>query len=204
MGRRMGTLTPTQERIHKVAMRHFLEAGFQKASLRGIVAEAGFTLGAFYGYYDSKEELFDALVGDTAEGIVSVISSMGDEADRLPRDAGESAMIAVFEKGLPVLVDYLLGHLDETRLLLKCSAGTKYENFLEGLMERDLDFMRGLSEGDFPLHPLAAKLLVNSYFSALGDAVLNGETREEIMQAMQEIDAMFAGGMVYLLKGDRK
>ncbi len=200
----MAELTPTQKRIHEVALRHFLKDGFQRASLRRIVAEAGFTLGAFYGYYDSKEELFDVLVGQTAEGIVSVISSMGDEADSLPAEQRAENMMAVFSHGLPKLVDYVLAHLDETRLLLKCSAGTKYENFLDDLMERDLAFARGASIKDFPLHPLSARLLVRSYFGLLGDAVLSGGSREEIMQAMQEIQAMYAGGMLYLWKGESK
>ncbi|MCI1931813.1 MAG: TetR/AcrR family transcriptional regulator [Clostridia bacterium] len=52
----------TLERIHKAAKGEFLEKGFQAASLRNIVKKAGVTTGAFYGYYNSKEELFDALV----------------------------------------------------------------------------------------------------------------------------------------------
>jgi len=200
----MAELTPTQKRIHEVALQHFLKDGFQRASLRRIVAEAGFTLGAFYGYYDSKEELFEALVGQTAKGIVSVISGMGDEADSLPADQRAANMMAVFSHGLPKLVDYVLAHLEETRLLLKGSAGTKYENFLDDLMERDLAFVRGASTKDFPLHPLSARLLVRSYFGLLGDAVLSGGSREEIMQTMQEIQAMYAGGMLYLWKGESK
>ena len=55
-------LTDTQRRILEVGKREFLEKGFKDASLRSIVKEAGFTQGAFYGYYGSKEALFDALV----------------------------------------------------------------------------------------------------------------------------------------------
>lgn len=50
--------------ILSAAMREFLEKGFKSASLRNIVKTAGVTTGAFYGYYDSKEELFEALVGE--------------------------------------------------------------------------------------------------------------------------------------------
>ena len=37
---------------------------------RNIVKNAGVTTGAFYGYYKSKEELFDALVGKQYEHIM--------------------------------------------------------------------------------------------------------------------------------------
>ena len=51
--------------IHAAAKKEFLEKGFKSASLRNIVKTAGVTTGAFYGYYNSKEELFDALVGSS-------------------------------------------------------------------------------------------------------------------------------------------
>ena len=49
--------------ILSAAMQEFLEKGFKSASLRNIVKTAGVTTGALYGYYDSKEDLFEALVG---------------------------------------------------------------------------------------------------------------------------------------------
>ena len=53
----------TLNRIFSAALQEFLEKGYQSASLRNIVKMAGVTTGAFYGYYKSKEELFEALVG---------------------------------------------------------------------------------------------------------------------------------------------
>ena len=54
----------TLELIHAAAKNEFMEKGYKSASLRNIVKTAGVTTGAFYGYYKSKEELFDALVGE--------------------------------------------------------------------------------------------------------------------------------------------
>ena len=47
----------TLEQIHQAAMEEFLEKGFQEASLRQIVKNAGVTTGAFYGYYSNKTVL---------------------------------------------------------------------------------------------------------------------------------------------------
>ena len=57
----------TQERILEAARAEFLDKGFRTASLRTIVKTAGVTTGALYGYYDSKEALFDALVKESYE-----------------------------------------------------------------------------------------------------------------------------------------
>ena len=54
----------TLDQIHEAAKAEFLQKGYKDASLRNIVKSLGKTLGAFYGYYKSKEELFEALVGE--------------------------------------------------------------------------------------------------------------------------------------------
>ena len=59
------TNSSTLERIHAAAQAEFLKKGYQGASLRNIVKTAGVTTGALYGYYDSKEALFAALVDES-------------------------------------------------------------------------------------------------------------------------------------------
>ncbi|MFR2886486.1 MAG: TetR/AcrR family transcriptional regulator, partial [Merdibacter sp.] len=53
-------ISATLESIQQAAMQEFLDKGFQGASLRQIVKNAGVTTGAFYGYFSSKEALFNA------------------------------------------------------------------------------------------------------------------------------------------------
>ena len=62
----------TLENIHRAAKAEFLEKGYKDASLRNIVKSVGMTTGAFYGYYKSKEELFEAIVGEHYEYIHNV------------------------------------------------------------------------------------------------------------------------------------
>ena len=62
--------TETQMKILEVGKKEFLEKGFKDASLNKIVAEAGFTKGAFYGYYPDKGALFEDLVGEAAKGLL--------------------------------------------------------------------------------------------------------------------------------------
>ena len=63
----------TLERIHQAAKAEFLEKGYKGASLRNIVKSVGMTTGAFYGYYKSKEELFEALVGEHYQYILTCL-----------------------------------------------------------------------------------------------------------------------------------
>lgn len=62
----------TLDDILSAAKAEFSEKGFQSASLRRIVKNAGVTTGAFYGYFKSKEELFDALVGEQYDTLMGM------------------------------------------------------------------------------------------------------------------------------------
>jgi AcrR family transcriptional regulator len=52
----------TRERLLEAAERVFLRRGFQGSSVEEISAEAGFTRGAFYSNFESKEQLFVELL----------------------------------------------------------------------------------------------------------------------------------------------
>ncbi|MBP3475533.1 MAG: helix-turn-helix transcriptional regulator [Lachnospiraceae bacterium] len=77
----------TLELIHKAAKAEFMEKGFLAASLRNIVKTAGVTTRAFYGYYGSKEALFEAIVGETAEYVLHMVCGTIDDLEKLPGEA---------------------------------------------------------------------------------------------------------------------
>ena len=64
----------TIKNINRAGLEEFLNKGFEGASLRNIVRNAGVTTGAFYGYYPGKEALFDMIVKDAYEGIKAIFS----------------------------------------------------------------------------------------------------------------------------------
>src|SRR5271170_5667579 len=52
----------TQTKILDAAEQVFSEQGFEKAQLEEVAARAGYTRGAIYAHYSSKEDLFLALM----------------------------------------------------------------------------------------------------------------------------------------------
>ena len=52
----------THENLLACAKEHFLENGFERASIREICKAAHVTNGAFYNHFEDKEALFGALV----------------------------------------------------------------------------------------------------------------------------------------------
>lgn len=55
-------LMDSKERILNVAFNLFLQKGYRDVSLNDIVAEVGLTKGAFYHYFDGKEQLFTQVI----------------------------------------------------------------------------------------------------------------------------------------------
>ena len=57
----------TQRAILDAAAAEFGEKGFHESSIVSITIRAGVALGSFYTYFDSKDEIFQALVRDMSE-----------------------------------------------------------------------------------------------------------------------------------------
>lgn len=199
----MEEISSTQQQFLNLGKTEFLEHGFKGASLRQIVKQAGFTLGAFYGYYQSKEELFDALVKETADYIIVYIQGIYDEVKAYPPKERTEHMMECFAKRLPEAVDYLLEHREELQLLLMKAEGTRYENFSET--------MAAISEKNvgenilwISRHDMTFRLLIHAYYRMLIQVVLSGEDRENILKAMMDIQSFYYYGFQHFKKEEDK
>jgi AcrR family transcriptional regulator len=65
-GKREQTKLANRQTILDAAREVFRELGFETATVRDIIRRTGLSVGAFYNYYRSKEEVFAALADDGA------------------------------------------------------------------------------------------------------------------------------------------
>jgi AcrR family transcriptional regulator len=76
----------TREHLLEAAERVFLRRGLQGSSVEEIAAEAGYTRGAFYSNFKSKDELFVELLQDRVyRGYRKILEELPDEAET-PRE----------------------------------------------------------------------------------------------------------------------
>ncbi|MCB2066260.1 MAG: TetR/AcrR family transcriptional regulator [Erythrobacter sp.] len=59
----------TLRKLLDAAAGEFAEKGFHETSITGITKRAGTALGSFYTYFDSKDEIFQALVSDMSDRV---------------------------------------------------------------------------------------------------------------------------------------
>lgn len=77
----------TMRAILDAAAEEFGANGFGETSIVSITQRAGVALGSFYTYFDSKEEVFRALVNDMSERVKNHVSAvMTDDGNTLERE----------------------------------------------------------------------------------------------------------------------
>jgi len=80
----------TRRELIDAASRVFAERGIERASVEDIAAEAGYTKGAFYASFASKDELFLTIVDEKFSAEIERVEAMlgdGDDPEQQARDA---------------------------------------------------------------------------------------------------------------------
>ena len=100
----------TLRKILTAALEEFGERGFSEASIVGITGRANVALGTFYTYFDSKEEVFQALVRDMStqvrDYVAPILSSgKGDGLDRERRALAAFLRFAAEHKQVYRIID---------------------------------------------------------------------------------------------------
>ena len=128
------------ERIVEAAKREFLDKGYVDASLRTIAAEADTSTNSIYVRFGDKEGLFSAIVepvlNEMTERFIRIqerfhLMTPEEQAERMPKYA---------DGGTSELIDYMYEHLEEFRLLLDASYGTRFHNFVDELVRIEVEY----------------------------------------------------------------
>ena len=132
--------TATLEKIQRAAMEEFTEKGFQGASLRQIVKQAGVTTGALYGYFSSKEALFASIVEPHAAALMGRFMKAQTAFAEMPEKEQPEHMGLESSQCVHWMVDYICDHREPVKLLLCKAEGTSYEHFVHNMVEVEVEY----------------------------------------------------------------
>ena len=196
----------TLEKIQEAALTEFLEKGFQGASLRQIVKNAGVTTGAFYGYFSSKEALFASIVEPHAKVLMSRFMEAQTSFAELPEE--EQAVHMGEESGTYVkwMVDYICQHREPVKLLLCGAEGTGYEHFVHNMVEvevestlRYMEVLRHLGRDVPELSQSLCHIIASGMFSGLFEIVVHDMPWEQAMRDVEQFRQFYTGGWLKLM-----
>ncbi len=196
----------TQARILKAAQAEFLEKGFRAASLRTIVKRAGVTTGALYGYYESKEALFQALVGECYEHFLSAFRNTLEAFDRLPIEQQPEHMSNVSQACLGELLLYMFEHREAFHLLLLCSEGTRYACMKEELVQLEVDathryylVLEQLGTPAPEIDPRLEHILVTGLINAYFEMIIHDMPLQDAQQYLEELHSFYSAGWLKIM-----
>lgn len=191
----------TLENILEVACQEFLQRGFQGASLRNIMKKVGVTTGAFYGYFKSKEELFDALVKEQYLHILEMYQTILDDFNNIPPKDQCECMENYTTAGMFQMTEYIYDNFDAFKLILRCSEGTRYENLVHDMTQMECNatrnFYEAMSYNGTPMHPVHPQLehiLTSGMFYAYFEIVVHDIPKENASEYIRELINFYEGG----------
>ena len=123
-------------RLLSAAKEEFLQKGFKDASLAEICKAAGVTTGALYKRYEGKEALFSALVSDTVREMEEFAAKFEDTDISHLTDQELYDSLCMTPESITEWMKSLYEHREAVTLLVRCAAGTRFENFHHDWAER--------------------------------------------------------------------
>lgn len=196
----------TLSKIHAAAMQEFQEKGFQMASLRNIVKTAGVTTGAFYGYYCSKEELFDALVGEHAKYVLQLFDNTLEDFEKLSGEAQTRQMTDISGDTMSRLLDYVYDNYDVFKLIILHAEGTKYSDFVHQLVMREtestfayIDTFKQMGCSVEPINKNLIHIVASGLFSGIFETIIHDMPKEEAKEYILQLERFCAAGWEELL-----
>lgn len=197
--------TLSHVRVKEAAKEEFLKEGYMKASMRKIGARAGMSQAGLYRHYPSKELMFDALVAPAMQDLEVWHKRHRDSAyASLENDADVNELFA--DTNIDLMRDVVFKHKDEFRLILNCSQGTKYENFIHDFVRIEQKEMmvafKKLADSGVYVKEISEDelhMLISAYDTALFEPIVHDWPIEKALHGLEVAEEFFKPGWMKLM-----
>ena len=189
--------TLSHERIQAAAREEFLQKGFRNASMREISRKAGLAPSALYRHYASKEEMFSCLVDPVIQELLDRTKQHEKNAyANFARTGRGDSMVT--DNAVRVFKKLISEHRDELRLIVCCSGGTRYENFIHDLVTMEtketlqaFDYIR---ESGVPIKPISedeVHVLLSAYLTAVLEPIAHNWSTDKALRCLDLVEEFF-------------
>lgn len=197
----VGTYEITHQNILESGKKMFLKNGYERTNLRELCKGAGITTGAFYRHFEDKAALFSALVEPVVNGLHERYSEAEKKSFDYISKANMDDLWKVSVETMAEFIHYIFSHFDSFKLLLHCADGTKYVDFTDWMVEKEVqDTLRvydALDAKGITYKRLGLKelhMLNHAYYSCIFETVLHDYTKEEALQSTHTLAEFFTAG----------
>lgn len=194
-------LAGVYERLIACGTAEFLEKGYTDASLRTIAEKAETSTSSIYVRFKDKEGLFGAIVEPAAEEFKRRFIAVQEtfrayEKERQVKEVGQYSSSEMLR-----MIDYIYDHFDAFRLLLDASHGTRFQHFVNELVELEEAYTYEWTETTGCGTEIASGItkelyhvVVTSYFEGVFEIVRHNIGREDAKKYVQKLNAYHQAG----------
>lgn len=189
------------DKILECSMKEFMDKGFEKASMRNIAENAGYTTGILYSRYSSKDELFHELVKEGADELYSYyLNSQNEFALYSPKEQYDTMHNYVHSK-ITGFLDIIYNNFDAFKLIVCKSKGSQYEYYIDKLIDIETKntnrFIKQLHEAKLEIKEVRADLshmLATARFSGIFEVVAHDLSRVDAEKYIMDLECFFNAG----------
>ena len=191
--------------VNKAIKEEFLEKGYEAASIRSIGARAGMTSAGLYRHYADKEAMYSAMVEPLIEEIRTWTRKHTEKKYNLIEKRKDKSNL-FGESFIDMIREVILPRRDEFKLLMTCSSGTRYENFLhEYVQENQKEFLETigiLKENGYPVTLVDEEelhMLLSAYLTACFEPIIHGVDEAKLDKYLNTIQEFFMPGWLKIM-----
>ena len=192
-------------KVNKAIMEEFLEKGYEGASIRSIGARAGMTSAGLYRHYADKEAMFEAMVSPLVEEMKMWLKNHTSQKYDLAENASSGDNL-FGESFIDLIRNVILPRKKEFILLMTCSGGTKYENFIHDLTNENqkefMDALKFLKEKGYPVKVIKEEelhFLLSAYLTACFEPIIHDYDDKEIDEYLNLMQEFFMPGWLKVM-----
>ena len=189
--------TESHDLIIKVAKQEFLEKGFMNVSMREIGKKVGLTQAALYRHFKSKEDMFNSLVEPFINQLLNY-AKIHEKNAYESYDKTKNTDVMVSDNVVIMMKHFLKNNRDELKLIISCSHGTKYENFIHDLVKDEtkqtlkaFDYIRSNGGNIREISEEELHVLLSAYMSAVMEPIVHDWPYEKAVKCLDLIEEFF-------------
>ncbi|MCR4956697.1 MAG: TetR/AcrR family transcriptional regulator [Lachnospiraceae bacterium] len=191
--------TQTHQRVLEAAKYEFLEKGFEKTSIRDIAKRAGITSPGLYRHCKDKEDLFCKVV---EPGIHALSKWMNQHIKTSYEQVENHSFSGIhMQSEIEMMREAVIPYAEEFVLLLNCSGGTKYENFLHDMVkdheEKFWQALQVIKDSGYKVKDVSREelhIIISAYMTALFEPIVHGYERNQIEHYLDTVEEFFMPG----------
>jgi len=182
-----------QNKIYQGAMEVFKEKGYRGATMKDISKKSKVPIGNIYRYYQNKEVLFDEIVFELYSSLK--YNHIHEKLERVSSECDQRLKIF-----LNNYINLATSKPMEFSILFDASSGTKYENFLEELVEirgkKYLEYKRESSAEHGNIDEDFIMILMKSAITSIIDICKKYSNNEKLLRNyLIKFDCFFRSGI---------